>query len=86
MNLQEHIIDHVSCGCLDMNHSLGIQQMPQGYALMLNPDHTHYYWLRADGMESVIDWNKWRVYRGAKKNRADAAGAMDDFEMRGPTE
>ena len=46
--------------------SLGIREMPKGYALMLNCDRTHYYWLRYDGAESCIDWDKWSVYRGAK--------------------
>ena len=50
--------------------SLGIQQMPEGYKLCLNRDRTHYYWLRQDGVESCIDWNKWSVYFGAKRDTA----------------
>lgn len=54
----------------DVSSSLGIQTMPEGYKLILNNDRTHYYWLRDDGVESVIDWDKWRVYRGAKADKA----------------
>lgn len=51
-----------------MRKSLGIQQMPNGYELMLNYDGTHFYWLRYDGVESCIHWDKWAVYRGAKED------------------
>ena len=47
--------------------------MPEGYALMLNPDRTHHYWLRFNGNESAIHWDKWAVYRGAIKNKTKAA-------------
>lgn len=70
MNKQEllnfSIKDDESCGSTNVSNSLGIQKMPEGYALMLNPDQTHYYWLRYDGVYSVIHWNRWAVYRGAK--------------------
>lgn len=65
-NLNFHINDHESFGSTDRSKSLGIQNMPEGYALMLNPDFTHFYWLRKDGVNSVICWDKWAVYRGAK--------------------
>ena len=64
--LDSHVLDHVDLGCHEMSHSLGIQAMPEGYALMLNRDKTHFYWLRHDGIESCICWDKWAVYRGAK--------------------
>lgn len=51
--------------------SLGIQAMPEGYDLILNNDCTHFYWLRGDGMESCIHWDKWAVYRGAKADLAN---------------
>lgn len=63
-NLRRHVEDHCSIG--SEHKTLGIRKMPIGYALMLNPDRTHYYWLRHDGTESVYSWNKWDVYRGAK--------------------
>lgn len=68
--LAEWVADSVSIGCADKSKSLGFAEMPEGYALMLNPDQTHYFWLRFDGKESPICWDKWAVYRGAKKNKA----------------
>jgi hypothetical protein len=51
---------------MDVSNSLGIKKMPGGYALMLNNDQTHYYWLRlGDELESDIHWDKWAVWRGA---------------------
>ncbi len=69
MNLQEHIKDHISIGCFDSSFELGFQKMPVGYALMLNSDRTHFYWLREDGVESTTHWDKWAVYRGAKEDK-----------------
>lgn len=66
--LSSAIADHVAMGAFDASGSLGIQNMPEGYALMLNADRTHYYWLRFDGIESVISWNKWDIYRWARKD------------------
>jgi predicted DNA-binding WGR domain protein len=53
---------------MDVSNSLGIRQMPTGYALMINNDMTHFYWLKTDGTESCISWDKWAVYRGAVKH------------------
>lgn len=55
------------CGCVDYSHSLGIQDMPQGYALILNADKSHFFWVCYDGVESVIHWDKWAIYRSAKR-------------------
>ena len=67
--------DHESLGCTCMDHALGIQRMPAGYHLMLDGDGMYFYWLReADGAESVIHWDKWAVWRGA---RADAEQRAD---------
>lgn len=74
-SITEHIEDHEYAGSLDVSHSLGIKQMPPGYALMLNPDRTHFYWLRADGAEGVICWDKWAVWRWANANKERAAGS-----------
>lgn len=68
--LYAHIKDHESVGSYHVGDSLGFCNMPEGYALMLNPDRTHYYWLRWDGMESAICWDRWAVYRGAKTDKA----------------
>jgi hypothetical protein len=64
-SLEEAVADDVSIGCCDASKSLGIVQMPEGFALMLNPDRTHYYYLSAT-QESCIHWNKWAIYRWAK--------------------
>lgn len=73
-NLKQLIKDEIDIGCFDMSDSLGIKKMPEGYALMLNPDRTHFYWVRYDGVDSTIHWNKWAVYLGAveDKNRHES--------------
>ena len=75
--LCDHVLYHTEMGGRRMDDSLGIQRMPKGYALMLNCDESHFYWLRHDGAESCIHWNKWAVYRGA---RADAEDNKEDAE------
>ena len=59
----------VGMGCVHCDKSLGFQKMPVGYALMLNQDKSHFFWLRFDGLESNPDWDKWSVRRGAIKNK-----------------
>ena len=67
--LRQHVEENTKLlGCREM--SLGIVKMPPGYALMLNGDESHFYWLRYDGVESVRHWNRWAVYRGAQSNAA----------------
>lgn len=51
-------------GCIDKSKALGIQSMPDGYALILNSDRTHYFWITVS-LESCISWDKWATYRGA---------------------
>lgn len=61
----------LECGCRDVSNSLGIQKMPEGYALLLNADESHFFWMeRATGRESVQDWDKWNVWRGAHEDAA----------------
>jgi hypothetical protein len=64
--LDAEISHHTRLGCRRMD--LGFQEMPPGYALMLDADELYFYWLRYDGLESSQHWNKWAVYRGAKMN------------------
>ncbi len=68
-DLSCHVSYHIKSGSRDYSKSLGIRKMPEGYALMLNADESHFYWLRYDGVESNICWDKWSVYRGAKKDK-----------------
>ena len=65
-DLKKHVDDDVSVGCHDVSASLGFVNMPEGYALMLNSDESHYYWLNSKGESSCISWDKWAVYRSAK--------------------
>ena len=80
MSLEAEIRDHIESGCHDVSRSLGIQKMPPGYALMLNADGSHFYWLREDGSESVIHWDKWAIYRWAmaqwRENDLDSRVAL----------
>lgn len=75
-DIAKQISDHESYGARQIG--LGIQPMPYGYALMLNADESHYYWLRHDGATSEIHWNKWRVYHGAVLN-SEASAAMKEI-------
>lgn len=63
--LAHHVAFAVELGCTDYTNRLGIQKMPPGYALLLNADETHFFWMRHDDTQSSIDWNKWRVRRSA---------------------
>jgi hypothetical protein len=54
-------------GCQDVSSSLGFQKMPDGYSLLLDADQMFYFWIhKPTGVSSVIHWNKWAAYRGAK--------------------
>ena len=71
----QHYLD---CGCIDASGSLGIQKMPDGYALMLNSDGSHYFWMNIEtGSESSEHWDKWAVYHGAKRYAAGRAAEGD---------
>ena len=65
--LKQAIKEYESLGCTDMSKSLGIQKMPNDYALILNSDRSHFFWI-TDSLESVISWDKWAAYRGAVSN------------------
>ena len=67
--LRSIVLEYESMGCEEKR--LGICDMPKGYALMLNEDESHYFWLCYDGRKSVIFWDKWRVYRAAKADKAE---------------
>jgi len=61
---------YLECGCDDVSHSLGIQKMPDGYALMLDADGMYFFWMeKSTGRESAIHWNKWDIYQSAKHDK-----------------
>jgi len=70
MKENKHVIVAVEGGSYFSSNMLGIQKMPDGYALMLVSDCTHFYYLRDDGVESSIHWDMWTVYRWAKQDKA----------------
>lgn len=55
--------------------SFGNVRVPDGYAVLLNADESHYFWICGDGRESVMHWNKWAVLRGAKEDTGANHGA-----------
>lgn len=66
--LKEHVSQHEALGATRCDRSLGIRKMPEGYALMLNRDESHFYWLKFDGSEGFEAWDKWYVYHSATMN------------------
>lgn len=58
-----------SLGDTDVSKSLGIQKMPEGYALMMNRDESHFYWLRYDSVQSDVHWDRWAIFSAAKRNK-----------------
>ena len=66
-------------GCEDVSRTLGIKAMPEGYALLLNADQSHFFWMeKSTGRESSIHWNKWAVYRGAVSDAKRISGGNDN--------
>lgn len=64
--LEAHVANMESLGCTVAN--LGRARLPDGYEVMLNADGTHYFWINWKGQNSVIHWNKWAAFRGAKEH------------------
>jgi len=61
MSIQEVIADYENLGCRLAN--MGRAKIPSGYAIMLNPDESHFFWISDDYIEGPIHWNKWEVLR-----------------------
>lgn len=70
MSLDKHVKEHVDLGCSDRSTALGFAKMPEGYALMLDHDEAYFYWLRHDGVQSDIHWDRWAILKSAKRNDA----------------
>lgn len=67
---------YLECGCEVMDHSLGIQKMPDGYHLLIDADGMYFFWMeKATGRESCTHWDKWAVYRGAREDAKKARAA-----------
>jgi hypothetical protein len=64
--LSSVVVDYEKMGCKRKELGLCNVRMPKGYALMINADRSHYFWLREDGVESVIHWNRFAIYKWAK--------------------
>jgi hypothetical protein len=65
-NMHPDVAFELELGCVDYTDRLGIAKMPAGYRLYLNPDYTHFFWIReSDGAQSSINWDKWAVRREA---------------------
>lgn len=64
--LEQHVKEQTAMRCRNFSDRLGKARMPEGYAIMLDHDETFFYWLRHDGAQSDVHWNKWAVYRAAK--------------------
>lgn len=75
--LPEQVAYDVSQGAVDCSKSLGIRQMPDGYALMWDGE-SMYYWLRYDGKYGWKSWDKWYCWRSAKLN---TEGQISDPEL-----
>jgi len=65
VDLEKQVADHERHGARRVDRSLGVQKMPDGFALMLDADEMYFYWLRADGRYGAEHWNKWAVRKGA---------------------
>lgn len=68
MGIEEEIKSLEGLGCINYNDRLGFHSVPNGYALMLNADYSHFFYVRFDGKESCIHWNRWAVLRWIKQD------------------
>ena len=64
--LNNVIREHINEGSVPVY--LGIQHVPPGYQIMINPDRSHFYYVNYLGEESAISCNKWQVYEWAKSD------------------
>ncbi|PHR58759.1 MAG: hypothetical protein COA47_10155 [Robiginitomaculum sp.] len=60
---------YLDVGCLDYSERLGFVSVPGNYALLLNSDYSHFFYIKA-GVEdeSCVHWDKWAVYRWIKQD------------------
>ncbi len=69
MGFKKQLQYYLDSGCVDYSNRLGIVTTPEGYALLLNSDHSHFFYIK-NGVEdeSPIHWNRWAVYNWIKKD------------------
>lgn len=68
MDFEQELQSYIDDDCTDYSDRLGIVKIPEGYALLLNRDRTHFFYIKAGGVESCIHWSKWAVYRWIKED------------------
>lgn len=73
MTFRDELQWYVENGCIDYSKRLGNVKLPEGYALLLNSDHSHFFYIKADNYESCIHWSKWTVYRWIKEDNSTEA-------------
>lgn len=69
MEFEAELKDYLECGCIDYSKRLGIVTIPEGYALLLNSDYSHFFYIKSGGFESCIHWNKWAIYQWIKADK-----------------
>jgi len=62
--IDDAVKDYESLGCSVA--ATGKAKIPDDYAIMLNADESHFFWLHKSDATGPVDWNKWRVLRSAK--------------------
>jgi len=68
-SFEDQLKSYLDCGCIDYSKRLGIVKIPEGYALLLNSDQSHFFYIKHGDFESCIHWDKWAVYRWIKKDK-----------------
>lgn len=69
-SFEDQVKSYTDDGCIDYSNRLGIVQIPEGYALLLNSDHSHFFFIKHGDYESCEHWNKWAVYRWIKADKS----------------
>lgn len=69
-SFEDQLKSYIDSGCIDYSKRLGIAAIPENYALLLNSDHSHFFFIKYGDYESCIHWNKWAVYRWIKTDSA----------------
>jgi hypothetical protein len=64
--MTEMIKKYMELGCTLARFGIRTR-IPEGYAILLNADESHYFWIDYKGNESAIHWNKWAIWRSVMK-------------------